>query len=129
MSVLDRVNRQRRGQGTKELTAGESLMESPSSTQEVKSPVVLRLQGVMTSLNSFVISNGTSDLSRFAFLMQALTDEVIEELTDKDDEAVGVFMEQMGQVIAWIGHGNNDQLPDPIRQFAEDIQPPIPVEV
>ena len=104
-------------------------MESPSSTQEVKSPVVLRLQGVMTSLNSFVISNGTSDLSRFAFLMQALTDEVIEELTDKDDEAVGVFMEQMGQVIAWIGHGNNDQLPDPIRQFAEDIQPPIPVEV
>lgn len=129
MSVLDRVNRQRHGQGTKVLTAGESLMGSPSSTPEVKSPVVIRLQGVMTSLNSFVINNGTSDLSRFAFLMQALTDEVIEELTDKDDEAVGVFMEQMGQVIAWIGHGDNNQLPDPIRQFAEDIQPPIPIEV
>jgi hypothetical protein len=61
--------------------------------------------------------------------MQALTDEVIEELTDKDEEAVGIFMEQMGQVIAWIGHGDNDQLPEPIRQFAEDIQPPIPIEV
>lgn len=89
---------------------------------------MIRLQGVMTSLNQFVVTNGTSDLSRFAFLMQALTDEVIEELTDKDEEAIGIFMEQMGQVIAWIGHGDNEQLPEPIRQFAEDIQPPTPVE-
>jgi hypothetical protein len=82
----------------------------------------------MTSLNSFVINNGESDLSRFAFLMQALTEEVIEELTEKDDEAIGIFMAQMGQVIAWIGHGDNEQLSDPVRQFAEELQPSITIE-
>jgi hypothetical protein len=103
-------------------------MESPSSTLADRSPVILRLQAVMASLNNFVISSGESDLSKFAFLMQALTDEVIEELTEKDDEAIGIFMAQMGQVIAWIGHGDNDQLPDPVRQFAEELQPSIPIE-
>src|SRR3954454_11659214 len=128
MSVLDRVNRARHNPDTRALTAGESLTESQSSTLADRSPVILRLQAVMTSLNSFVINNGESDLSRFAFLMQALTEEVIEELTEKDDEAIGIFMAQMGQVIAWIGHGDNEQLSDPVRQFAEELQPSITIE-
>ena len=79
-------------------------------------------------LNGFVIENGDGQLSRYAFLMQALTDEVIEELTTKDEEAIGTFMEGMGEVIAWIGHGDSTRLPDPLRSFAEEIQPPVPIQ-
>ena len=128
MSVLDRVNRRRIGEGTRELTAGESLTESPSSTPEVNSPVAIRLRSVMSMLNGFVIENGDGQLSRYAFLMQALTDEVIEELTTKDEATIGAFMEGMGEVIAWIGHGDNERLPDPVRSIAEEIQPPIPIQ-
>lgn len=105
-------------------------MESQSSTPEARSPVILRLQAVMSTLNSFVINNDTGGLSKFAFLMQSLTDEVIEELEDKDDELIGSYMERMGEVIAWIGHGDIDRLPDMLRPFAEQVEdrPPVPVE-
>lgn len=128
MSVLDRVNRQRHQEDTRELTAGESSMESQSSTLAARSPVVLRLQAVMSMLNGHVIAGDDVGLAKYAFLMQALTDEVIEELTDKDDALIGTFMEGMGEVIAWIGHGDNERLPDPLRSFAEEIQPPIPIQ-
>lgn len=127
MTVLDRINRQRRGD-SRELTAGEFRENGQLSIPEVKSPVVIRLQAVMSMLNGFVINGGEAQLSRYAFLMQALTDEVVEELTDKDEATIGTFMEGMGEVIAWIGHGDNDRLPDPIRSFAEEIQPPIPIQ-
>jgi hypothetical protein len=82
----------------------------------------------MSMLNGFVVENGDGQLSRYAFLMQALTDEVIEELTVKDEATIGTFMEGMGEVIAWIGHGDNERLPDPMRSFAEEIQPPVPIQ-
>jgi hypothetical protein len=82
----------------------------------------------MSMLNGFVIENDDGQLGRYAFLMQALTDEVIEELTMKDEATIGTFMEGMGEVIAWIGHGDNERLPDPLRSFAEEIQPPIPIQ-
>lgn len=84
---------------------------------------MLRLQAVMTTLNSFVIKNDETGMARFAFLLQALTDEVIEELTEKDEETIGVFMSQMGEVIAWIGHGDTERLPENMREFALSIQP------
>ena len=99
-------------------------MESPSSTP-VASPVLVRLQAVMTTLNNFVISNDEAGFAKFAFLMQALTDEVIEELTEKDDDTIGYFMGGMGEVIAWIGHGDNERLPEPWKAFAEQIQPSL----
>jgi hypothetical protein len=100
------------------------MADGPSSTLAVvRSPVVLRLQAVMTSLNGFVIANDETGLARFAFLMQALTDEVIEELTEKDEATIGGFMSQMGEVIAWIGHGDTSRLPEPLQAFADQIQP------
>lgn len=128
MSVADRVRRHRMEAGTRELTAAESTTESQSSILAARSPVVARLNAVMKMLNGFVISNDDGQLARYAFLMQALTDEVIEELSEKDEATIGAFMEGMGEVIAWIGHGDNERLPDPIRSFAEEIQPPVPIQ-
>jgi hypothetical protein len=82
------------------------------------------LQAVITTLNNFVVSNADPSFAKFAFVMQALTDEVIDELEDKDEATMGIFMEQMGEVIAWIGHGNNERLPEPLRIFAEQVQSP-----
>lgn len=104
---------------------GESLSSTPAAS---RSPVVIRLHAVMSTLNNFVIANDETGLARFAFLMQALTDEVIEELDEKDEETIGGFMAQMGEVIAWIGHGDNSRLPDNLLTFVETIQPPVPVE-
>lgn len=105
-------------------------MESQSSTPEARSPVIVRLQAVMSTLNGFVIQNDSGGLSKFAFLMQSLTDEVIEELEDKDEEVIGAYMERMGEVIAWIGHGDTERLPDILKPFAEQVEdrPPVPVE-
>jgi hypothetical protein len=104
-------------------------MESQSSILADRSPVILRLQAVMSTLNNFVIANDSGGLSKFAFLMQALTDEVIEELEDKDEEVIGDYMERMGEVIAWIGHGDTERLPDMLKPFADQIdRPPVPVE-
>jgi hypothetical protein len=77
----------------------------------------------MTTLNNFVIANDDSGMARFAFLMQALTDEVIEELDEKDEETIAGFMAQMGEVIAWIGHGDDSRLPEPLQAFAQQLDP------
>jgi predicted house-cleaning noncanonical NTP pyrophosphatase (MazG superfamily) len=83
----------------------------------------------MHTMNGHVISSGPSELARFAFLIQALTDEIIEELEDKDDERIGAMMQVMGEVLAWIGHGDDERLPELVRGFAEGREPePIAVE-
>jgi hypothetical protein len=74
----------------------------------------------MSTLNGFVIANDETGLARFAFLMQALTDEVIEELTEKDEAVIGVFMEHMGDVIAWIAC-DDSRLPEEMQAFTRQL--------
>lgn len=105
-------------------------MESLSSTPEVSSPVLVRLRAVISTLHGFAIQHGTGGLDKFSFLMQSLTDEVIEELEDQDEEVIAAYMERMGEIIAWIGHGDSERLPDMLRPFADGVEnrPPVPVE-
>jgi hypothetical protein len=124
MTVLDRVNRHRAGQVTRELTAGESQDSGLSSTLAVdvhRSLVGVRLRAVMTTMNKFIVQSDDAGFVKFAFLMQALTDEVIEELEDRDEATLAMFLGQMGEVIAWIGHGDNSRLPETFQLFAEEI--------
>jgi hypothetical protein len=100
-----------------------SAEDGQLSIPEGKSPVVLRLQAVLSTLNKFVQTNGDAQTARFAFIMEAITEEVVEELEEKDDATIGVFMAQMGEVIAWVGHGDNSRLPENLREFAETINP------
>lgn len=129
MSVLDRVNRRRMERPARELTAGQSPEGSLSSIQADRSPIVLRLQAVLSTLNNFVIQNGSDvGFANFGLIMQSLTEELVEELEEKDEETIGALMTRMGGIIAWIGHGDNDQLPEELRIFADEIQPPLPLE-
>lgn len=55
--------------------------------------------------------------------MTSFVDELADELGDKDEAAMSLYMAQIGEVIAWIGHGDNSRLPEYLREFAEAIQP------
>lgn len=75
-------------------------------------------------LQTFIEANDNGpDLARWSFLMTAMTDELADELDGKDDEIIASFMAQIGIVISWIGHGDNSQLPEFLRDFAETVQP------
>jgi|SRR5215472_3802445 len=127
MSVSARLHRRER-ETALALTEGQSEQIGSSSTQEVKPPVVVRLESVLNLLNGFVLEHGDPSLARYVVIYQALTDEVIDELTERDEAAIGSFMEMMGEVIAWIGHGDNTRLPDTVRDFAERFQPTLAIE-
>lgn len=58
-------------------------------------------------------------MARFAFVTRAMMDEVSEELADRDEETLQMFMYQIGEVIAWVGHGDMERLPENLRQFVE----------
>lgn len=122
MSVSALVHRRERQEMARALTAGESEQTGSSSILADKPPVVIRLEAVLNMLNNFVLENGDPSLTRYVVIYQALTDEVIDELTERDDASIGMFMEMMGDVISWIGHGDNERLPATVRDFAEHIK-------
>lgn len=120
MTVLDRMHR-RTTQQQKALTAAGSQENGQSTTRTPDKPAVIqRLEFVVTSLQGFIEENDESGMmSRFAFVTRAMMDEVSEELADRDEETLQSFMYQIGEVIAWVGHGDMTRLPDNLRQFVE----------
>jgi hypothetical protein len=73
-------------------------------------------------------SDDTTGMARMAFFMGTLTDELADELGELDEMQVRLYMFQIGEVISWIGHGDNERLPDTVRAFAELIVPSADVE-
>lgn len=72
-----------------------------------------------------VINNNDdgSTLARMAPIMMIFADELADELAEYDELAIRAFMFQIGEVISWIGHGDNERLPEAVKPFAEMIQP------
>lgn len=126
MGVLDRVNRNRRTGSTTptEQTAGESQTAHVSSTLIREPPTIRRLRSVFGVLQKFIVDNDDGGMmARMAPLMSTFMDELADELGEKDEMYMGLYLAQMGEVIAWIGHGDNERLPEGLRVFAEAIQP------
>lgn len=93
---------------------GQSLIPA------VKPPVILRLEYVVNTLHNYIAENDdTGTLSRFSFVTRAMIEEIGEELGDRDEATMQAFMEQIGDVIAWIGHGDASKLPVSLREFVE----------
>ncbi|HVH71538.1 MAG TPA: hypothetical protein VNB49_10560 [Candidatus Dormibacteraeota bacterium] len=55
--------------------------------------------------------------------MTSVTDEICEEMAAHDELTLRLVLAQVGDMIAWIGHGDNNLLPDSLVAFAEAIQP------
>lgn len=125
MGIADRVARK----ATElELQGDESQSGSKdrSSLARVEPGHILRLKGVLRTLTGIIAENKDAHpLGRLAFIMTTISDEVAEEMRDYDEIAIRLFMFQIGEVISWIGHGDNERLPDNVRQFAELIQPTV----
>lgn len=121
MTVLDRMHRRTAQQDQRALTAEGSSETGQSITQtRVKPAVIQRLEFVVTTLQGFIEENDESGMmARFAFVTRAMMDEVSEELQERDEETLQMFMYQIGEVIAWVGHGDMDRLPENLRQFVE----------
>lgn len=78
----------------------------------------------MSTLHTFIQEQGKdTGAARMAFFMNTVTDEIIEEMKDYDALTIRAFMFQIGEAISWIGHGDNERVPDAIRIFVEQIQP------
>lgn len=124
MGVADRVRRKQ--QERREQREDSSHPDSPSSLVVADPPHIARLKGVLTVLRTFIEQNQDgSGMARMGFVMTTIGNELAEELVDMDELQIRVFLAQIGEVIAWIGHGDNTRLPDSVRVFAENVQPTV----
>ena len=117
MSVVDRMHkRQRQMEQTAEGSPGTGQL----STLAVKPAVIQRLEFVVNTLHEYISENDdTGTLSRFSFVTRAMIEEIGAELGERDEETMQGFMAQIGEVIAWIGHGDVSKLPENLREFVE----------
>lgn len=96
-------------------------MGSQSSIPAVKPAVILRLEYVVNTLHNFIEANDDSGtMARFSFITRAMIEEIGEELVERDEETLQAFMAQIGEVIAWVGHGDPSKLPPNLREFTEE---------
>lgn len=98
--------------------ADESAANGSSSTLAVKPAVIRRLEYVVNTLHTYIEANDDSgNMARFSYVTRAMIEEVGEELADRDEETLQAFMSQIGEVIAWIGHGDVTRLPAQLQTF------------
>jgi hypothetical protein len=101
-------------------------LQDPSSLVLAEPEHIKRLKGVMYTLTDFIRNNQDgSPMGKMAFLMTTISDEIAEEMREYDEMTIRKFMFQVGEIISWIGHGNNELLPEAVRGFAEGIQPTV----
>lgn len=118
MSITDRL-RHRQMTLSQEQAAGESLTDSPSSLALAEPDHIRRMKAVVSVLQTYISKNDpTGNYARLAFIMSTMADELSEELRDYDEIKFRIFMFQIGEVISWIGHGDNERLPEAIKEFA-----------
>lgn len=85
---------------------------------------IRRLKGVVSALQQMIEQNNDgSGMARMAFFMTTFTDELAEELGELDEIQVRLYLYQIGEVISWIGHGDNERLPDAVKEFGDMINP------
>jgi hypothetical protein len=78
------------------------------------------LEYVVNTLHEYIAANDdTGNMARFSFVARAMIEEIGEELGERDEETMQRFMSQIGQVIAWIGHGNAEALPESLQDFVK----------
>lgn len=124
MSVGDRLRRRQMEVSLKEPQGDESQTDSQStSLARVDADHIKRLKGVVYVLENFIRNNDNGMYGRMAFFMSTVTDELAEELSELDEHQVKFFMFQIGEVISWIGHGDNSRLPEGVKEFADLVNP------
>jgi hypothetical protein len=97
-----------------------------SSTQlaEADPPVVRRLRIIMRQMTTFAQNGPANKYSRYAWVMQGMFDEIMDELaSDTDPALIGSWFQQFGQVIEWCGSGDDSVLPESMRGYLAEKHP------
>lgn len=94
-----------------------------ASTDLVRDSEFIRRFRAITKYLAAEVQSGPSNYARMGFVLDTITDELIEEMRDMPETQVRMFLFYIGQTVAWIGHGDNEALPEFLRAFAEQIQP------
>jgi hypothetical protein len=85
----------------------------------------------MAELTAFAAKNGDRKTRKYSFLLRHMSRAIIEELDDVPQEFMGPYFAQMGNVVAWIGTGDNSALPPGIGEFlvarAGGLDAPLPL--
>jgi hypothetical protein len=126
MGIADKVARKATELKERREDESQNGSKGQSSLVLVEPGHIRRLKGVLKTLTGIISeSQDAHPLGRMAFLMTTISEEVAEEMREYDEMTMRLFMFQIGEVISWIGHGDNERLPDNVRQFAELIQPTV----
>ncbi len=133
MGVWDRLQATERQAESREPMGERSLTMSESSTLAVcDPPVIVRLKGVVAALNTIIQRAGPAKgdgIGRFSFVMTTVLEEIMDELAEtRSPGDIEVYLAQIGKIIEWVGHGNNEALPEQLRPFAEMIMPTAPID-
>ena len=119
MSVLDRIHRTSTETGEPDQTS----QEQSSTLILAEPPVVRRLRIVMTQLSQFAGRNQGSKYSRYAWVLQSMMDEILDELADIDSVTMGKWFVDFGKIVEWCGSGDETVLPDSVRAYLAENHP------
>lgn len=72
----------------------------------------------MGQLAAYAQKGPQNKYSRYAWVMQSMFDEVMDELAeDTDPDQIAGWFEQFGRIVEWCGSGDDSILPPSVRQY------------
>jgi hypothetical protein len=77
----------------------------------------------MKQLTAAAQKGPADKFSRYAWILDSMMDEVIDEISDADDEKIGSWFEQFGKIIEWCGTGDTESLPPSLRKYLTEAYP------
>jgi hypothetical protein len=78
----------------------------------------------MSQLSAYAQSGPANKYSRYAWVMQSMFDEVMDELADDTDhELIASWFEQFGKIVEWCGSGDDSVLPESVRAYLAQKHP------
>lgn len=122
MSVLDRLHKAQ----AEEMF--QPIRELSSCPEQGDNAVVIRLKNVFRQLHEYTTSTSQTGkagdrLLKGSYILQAVMEEVFEELKDVDEPMMSQWFVNFGDIIRWVGSGDINDLPEQLRQFAQQDDP------
>lgn len=77
----------------------------------------------MSQLSAYAGRSTDQKYSRFAWVMNAMFDEVLDELGDVEQSTMSEWFVYFGQIIEWCGSGDQSVLPEHVRTYLTQNHP------
>lgn len=87
--------------------------------------IIRRLRIVMNQLTSFATRASDDKLSRYAWVLQAVFEETVDELVERgtDEVTLQEWFVYFGKIVEWCGSGDEKILPPHVRRFLAENHP------